>query len=163
MVALVWKTRPVVSGTNSLLAIFSNWFDYKLKDLLVHVKSFIKDSNSVLEDLKELHLPKEALLFSANATAMYTNIDTKLGVNSIKAFLLDHIDNLPPNFPINLILQVLAIIMDNNIFSFSDSYWLQLSGTAMGTPVACTYAMMSFGQFENKEILPNFQNNLLYY
>jgi hypothetical protein len=53
--------------------------------------------------------------------------------------------------------------MDNNIFSFSDSYWLQLSGTAMGTPVACTYAMMSFGQFENKEILPNFQNNLLYY
>jgi hypothetical protein len=155
--------RPVVSGTNSLLAIFSNWLDYKLKDLLVHVKSFIKDSYSVLQDLKELHLPKEALLFSADATAMYTNIDTKLGVNAIKAFLLDHINDLPPNFPVNLILQVLTIIMDNNIFSFSDSYWLQLSGTAMGTPVACTYAMMSFGHFENKEILPKFHNNLFYY
>jgi hypothetical protein len=106
---------------SEILAIFSNWLDYKLKYLLVHVKSFIKDSNSVLQDLKELHLPKEALLFSADATAMYTNIDTKVGVNSIKAFLLDHINDLPPNFPINLILQVLTIIMDNIIFSFSEA------------------------------------------
>jgi len=53
--------------------------------------------------------------------------------------------------------------MEHNIFSFADTFWLQLSGTAMGTPVACTYAMISFRQYENTEILPEFQPNLIYY
>jgi len=33
----------------------------------------------------------------------------------------------------------------------------------MGTPVACTYAMLTFGHYENVEILPKFQPNLIYY
>jgi hypothetical protein len=47
--------------------------------------------------------------------------------------------------------------MDNNIFR------LQLAGTAMGTPVACSYATISFGHHENTKILEEFQPNLLYY
>jgi len=94
---------------------------------------------------------------------MYTNIDTKLGINSIHEFLTDQVNNLPPNFPTDLVLQTLSIVMEHNMFSFADTFWLQLSGTAMGTPVACTYAMISFGQYENTEILPEFQPNLTYY
>jgi hypothetical protein len=33
----------------------------------------------------------------------------------------------------------------------------------MGTPAACTYATKSFGQFENTVLLPEFENNLLFY
>jgi hypothetical protein len=33
----------------------------------------------------------------------------------------------------------------------------------MGTWVICTYAMLSFGHYENVEILPAFQTNLIYY
>jgi hypothetical protein len=94
---------------------------------------------------------------------MYTNIDTELGIKSIQDFLSDNSDKLPPNFPTDLLLQILTIIMDNNVFSFADTYWLQLSGTTMGTPVACTYVMLSFGQYKNKEILTEFEPNLLYY
>ncbi len=53
--------------------------------------------------------------------------------------------------------------MNNNIFSFADTYWHQLSGTAMGTPTACAYATITYGHFKNSEILPRFNNNLLYY
>jgi len=53
--------------------------------------------------------------------------------------------------------------MENNVFSFADTFWLQLSGTAMGTPTACAYAMLSYGHHENTEILEEFQPNLLYY
>jgi len=53
--------------------------------------------------------------------------------------------------------------MRNNIFSFQDTYWLQTSGTAMGTPVACAYATITFGHYENSILLPNFKSNLLYY
>jgi hypothetical protein len=47
--------------------------------------------------------------------------------------------------------------MDNNIFR------LQLAGTAMGTPLACSYATISFGHHENTKILEEFQPSLLYY
>jgi hypothetical protein len=57
----------------------------------------------------------------------------------------------------------LELVIDNNIFSFGSSYWLQLSGTAMRTPVACAYAMISYSQFENSTILTEFASNLLYY
>jgi hypothetical protein len=34
--------RPIVSTTNSLLAVFSTWLDFKMKELLPYVKSYIK-------------------------------------------------------------------------------------------------------------------------
>jgi len=158
-----YTLRPVVSGTNSLLAIFSHWLDYRLKELLIHVKSFVKDSNTIIKELKDLTLPQNALFFTADAALMYTNIDTSLGVESIKQLIHDHLNSLPPNFPTSLLLEVLTIVMKHNIFSFADTFWLQLSGTAMGTPVACTYAMLSFGHYENTKLLPEFNSNLYYY
>jgi hypothetical protein len=53
--------------------------------------------------------------------------------------------------------------MQNNIFSFSNTYWLQLTETAMGTPVACTYATVTFGQYENSLLLQKYQHQLLYF
>jgi hypothetical protein len=94
---------------------------------------------------------------------MYTNIDTTTGLKSVEDFILTNYNQLPTDFPTELFLRILQLVMDNNIFSFGDSYWLQLSGTAMGTPVACAYATVSFGQYENTTILPKFSSNLLYY
>ena len=74
-----------------------------------------------------------------------------------------HQVSLPTDFPSELFLQILEIVMKNNIFSFENTTWLQLSGTAMGTPAACAYATISFGQYENTCILPNFNRHLLYY
>jgi hypothetical protein len=76
--------RPVVSRTNSLLAIFSIWLDFKLKQLLPFVKSYVKDSTTIIKELKKLQLPPGALLFTADATSVYTNIDTQTGITSIK-------------------------------------------------------------------------------
>jgi hypothetical protein len=40
-----------------------------------------------------------------------------------------------------------------------DTHWLQLYGTAMGTPVACSYAMLSFSHHKYTSILTEFQPN----
>jgi hypothetical protein len=101
--------------------------------------------------------------FSADATAMYTNIDTQLGVSSIRDFILTHRDKLPDNFPTDLFLCTLTLVMENNVFMFADTHWLQLAGTAMGTPATCSYATISFGHYEKKHILTKLISNLLYY
>jgi hypothetical protein len=161
----VYKTpislRPVVSCINSLLSVFSTWLDYKMKTLLPLIQSYTKNSTDVIQDLKNLHLPKDALIFTADAKSMYTNIDTTTGVNTFKEFLTTNSDKLQKEFPTLLFLRILEIVMRNNIFSFGETYWLQLTGTAMGTPAACNYATITFGHYENSTLLPTCKENII--
>jgi hypothetical protein len=130
-----FSLRPVVSTTNSLLAVFSIWLDYKMKELLPLIKSYIKNSIEVINDLKNLHIPENALLFSADAISMYTNIDTASGLHSIHDFLTYNQDYIPTTFPKALFLEILETVMNNNIFSFSNTFWHQLSGTQPWAPL----------------------------
>jgi hypothetical protein len=94
---------------------------------------------------------------------MYTNIDTMAGIQSFRDFFASHEELIPENFPVNLFLRILELVMNNNIFSFGSTTWLQLSGAVMGTPAACSYATITYGQYENTRILTEFNANLLYY
>lgn len=94
---------------------------------------------------------------------MYTNIDTETGVSALRNFMNTKSAHLPPDFPNELFPQVLTIVMENNIFTFVGTYWLQLSGKAMGTPTACAYATIFYGHHKNNKVLPNFRSQLLYY
>jgi hypothetical protein len=55
---------------------FSTWLDYRMNDLLHIIPSYIRDSKALLKVFKTLYLPPGIRLFTANATAMYTNIET---------------------------------------------------------------------------------------
>jgi hypothetical protein len=148
---------PVVSSTKSLLATFSIWLNYKMKDLLPLAHSFLKDSPSLVEELKHLPLPDTARILTADAKSMNTNIDATMRLATIRDFLDTNKEKLLRNFLKVHILQVPEIVMRNNIFSFADTHWLQLSVTAMGTPAACAYAMLIYGHFENTMVLLAFQ------
>ena len=52
--------------------------------------------------------------------------------------------------------------MKNNVFQFGDTFWLQLRGTAMGTPPVPTYANLVFAIHENT-VVPRFPNRLVLY
>ena len=75
--------RPVVSTSGSFLSILSTWIDFKMKDLLPLVKSYITNSFTLINELKQLQIPEGALLFTADAKSMYTNIDTTTGLSAI--------------------------------------------------------------------------------
>lgn len=51
--------------------------------------------------------------------------------------------------------------MNHNVFTFGDTHWIQLSGTAMGTPPTCNYATLFFAIHEDK-ILPSHPNIICY-
>jgi hypothetical protein len=71
-------------------------------------------------------------------------------------FFSTYEDRIPLNFPVEFFLTKLEIIMTNNIFTFGDTYWVQLQGTAMGTPAAPLYSILTFGYYKNTKILPYF-------
>jgi len=155
--------HPVVSTTNSFLAVFSIWLDYRMKELLPLIKSYVKNSTLIINKLKHMLIPDGAQVFTADAKSMYTNIDTTIGIQSVRGFLDTNKEKLSPDFPSYLFLEVLEAVMQNNMFSFGDTFWLQLTGTAMGTPVACAYDTVTYGNYDNNLLLPKFQENLLYY
>lgn len=157
------KFRPVVSCVNSFTSIFSTWLDFRMKQILHLIPSYIKDSTALLQQINILHLPTGSKLFTADATSMYTNIKTDIGIRALNALLTQHKESSDPHFPKDFFLTTMEIIMNNNIFMFGDTYWLQLKGTAMGTPAAPLYSILTFGHHENTNILNHFRSNLLFY
>jgi hypothetical protein len=106
-------------------------------------------------------LPPHARLFTSDATAMYTNIEPNVGITAIKDWIATT-KSLPDNFPTNLVLEALEIVMNRNIFQFDDTYWRQFVGTAMGTPCACSYATLSYALHELRNVLPLFIDSIGY-
>lgn len=135
-----------------------------MKTLIEFVPTYIQDSDQVISELRALGpLPPSARLFTLDAKAMYTNLNTKECVNCFQEFITLLGTSLPKNFPKEMFIAVLEIVMTSNIFTFDDTHWLQTNGTAMGTSSACLYSMISIGFIELTKILPRFRPNLLYY
>ena len=116
--------------------------------LIPLIKSYTKKSIDVINDLKDLRFPNNAVIFSADAKSMYTNIDTDITIASFQEFFTRNFTKIPTDFPVNLFLEILEKVMKNNIFDFGDTYWQQMSGTAMDPPTACAYATIAFEHFE---------------
>lgn len=108
--------------------------------------------------LRNLKIPENAKFFTMDAISMYTNIDTDHALTTISAFLRK-LDIKTINT--EAVIHGLTIIMRHNDFKFGDTFWVQQSGTAMGTPPAPTYATLYYAIHE-MEFVPN-NPNLCFY
>jgi hypothetical protein len=59
-------------------------------------------------------------------------------------------------------MKALRLVMMNNIFIFGDTFWKQLTGTAMGTPPAPPWATLYYALHEQR-FVPRYTANLLLY
>jgi hypothetical protein len=92
---------------------------------------------------------------------MYTNIDTDHALSEISNFLRTH-SSCKGITNIEVIIRGLDILMRNNLFRFGNTFWLQLTGTAMGTPPACMYTTLYFAIHE-LNLLTQFKISLAFY
>jgi hypothetical protein len=133
-----------------------------MKELLNlgNVSSYIKNSSSLINDTKTLFIPTGAKLFTADASSMYTNIDSTSGIQAFQTLFTTYNHLIPPAFPTTLFVTTLKLVMENNIFMLGDTFWLQNSGRAMGTPAAPLYATITYGIHKNINILPRVFANI---
>jgi hypothetical protein len=161
------KTRPVVSCVGSFNEIASKWLDYKLAKVVHLCPSYTKDSYQILAEIKALGtLPRNARIFTADAVSMYTNIDASHSITTIGKWLDLHrteINAQVMDFNFDLVIQLLTLVMNNNIFQFDDCWFHQRNGTAMGTSVACVYATIYYSYHEETTLLPRYDSSLCFY
>ena len=155
-----WKTRPIVSTSGSIMAYLSRWVDYNINQIARKCPTYIKNSLQVKNELESIgKLPQNAVIMSADAVSMYTMIDAEHGLEILTKYLREFGPDL---FNSDATIEALGMVMRNNILQFGDCYFEQLSGTAMGTPVACAYATLYYAYHERTVLLPQFKDHLLY-
>ena len=77
--------------------------------------------------------------------SLYPNIDHKEGIDAC-SHVLDKRTN--QSFPTRVIVKLIQLILKCNIMSFNGRFFHQIKGTAMGTPMAVSYANIFISEFE---------------
>ena len=96
---------------------------------------------------------------------MYNSIGTNHAIILITWWLKYFFQTglFPDNFPLDVVLSVIVIIMRNNLFEFGDLYFLQLLWTAMGTSATVTQATIYYTYHDVHTLILKHGHNLLYF
>jgi len=145
--------RPIVSGVNGPTESLSRLIDSWLHDLAEALPSYVKDSTQLLckiEEWNTKHAPfdDQMLLVTFDIVALYTSIPHNDLETAVRHFLVAHPKvNRPPD---DYIIEAIRHVLLNNVFDFDGKMYKQISGTAMGTPMAPTLANLFVGYLEKK-------------
>jgi hypothetical protein len=155
-----WPTRPVCSDVSSIPHGLGKWVTEQLHPIAIAQKSYFKDSFELKDMLDQLRLRPNARFWKADATSMYTNIETTPALTEISAYLKAEEGVSFHHYRAQTLIDALHIIFQNNYFKFGDTFWRQKSGTGMGISPAPPWATIFFGLYEDtlipkwKEVIP---------
>ena len=146
------KTRPIISTVGSITSGLGRWIDVELKKISKHLPYIAKSSREIKSDLCSRTWAPASLLFTMDATSMYTNIHVKHALPTIKDFLTNSAQGKRickmSKISVDALVAAIEIVMEHNVFRFGDTHWLQLAGTAMGTAPAPEWSTVYFAIWE---------------
>jgi hypothetical protein len=142
--------RPIVAGCGSLTERASAYVDSYLQPFVHNLTSYIKDTYDFLDKLNSLPqpLPHNSILATIDVSSLYTSIPNAHGLSAIEHFLQTRPKGSLPTT--HFIVSLAQFILEKNYFQFKDKFYLQTSGTAMGTKMAPSYANLYMGRIEEK-------------
>ena len=111
---------------------------------------YIRNSQDLVVLLESKTLPSSCTFVAADVENMYPSIDIQDGLKLLRRAINRF--NEKTSQPINnieFLLELTEWVLTNNYFEFgTNTFWLQIKGTAMGTPVAITFACIYMSELE---------------
>ena len=99
---------------------------------------FIKDSADFINKIGQIgDIPENAILVTVDVVGLYPSIPHKAGLKALKNVLEKREQK---HFPTEKLINMAEFVLKNNFFEFNGSVKQQVSGTAIGTKCAPTYA-----------------------
>ena len=140
--------RPVISNCGTPTEKASEFLDHLLQPVMRSGKSYIKDTSHFLEKIKDLgEVPEDAILVTADVVGLYPSIPHNDGL----AILEKQLDKVPQKkLPTSEIVKLAEFVLKNNFFEFNGDIVHQVSGTAIGTKFAPSYACIFMDFIENQ-------------
>ena len=144
----MYNGRPtIVGGPNHPTMPLSQLISVILKPFLIHIKCYVKDKLDFLRKCSRKN-NDTTILVTFDIKRLYTSIPHDYGLETISFMTEKHPDSLHSRFSKGFVLESIKIILENNNCTFNDEFYRQISGTAMGTIFAPTYATLTMGYFE---------------
>ena len=151
--------RPIVSGIGKLTEYVSAFVDKELQPLLANILSCIKDTTDFLNKLSRFdNLPDNTILLTLDVTALYSSIPHNDGIGACKKYLDRRALSTTSSEDI---CQFIKFILEDNVFSLNDEYFLQACDTAIVTRMAPCYANIFMAELEENFCLAIHTNLLL--
>ena len=129
----------------------SQYLDFYLKPIVKETPSYIKDTNLFLQTVLNLQeqIKPGNILVTMDVKSLYTNIPQDLGIqHCLEAMQHFYQGKLP--LPIQDLQQMFIFILKHNYFEFDKKHYLQIHGTAMGTPFAPNFANIFMHNCESR-------------
>jgi hypothetical protein len=138
--------RPIVSACGSLSYATSQYVDAFFRKYLPAVHTICTSSDSVLPLLDQCQPDDADVVLCADVTALYPSIPIEEGLTLISEYCKAR--NVVPFKELCFHQQLLRWVLENNYFEFLGVTYHQIKGTAMGTPVAVTFAQLFLAAIE---------------
>lgn len=138
--------RPIVSDVQSESYRISEFLDFFLLPLSITHKSYIKDTYDFVQKINNIEIKPTTILFTADVTSLYTNMDLRHTLNLVKRAFKLHPDPIRPDFHL---LKLLEFTLYNNDFMFNEKPYLQTRGIPMGKKYAPALANLYMAEYDD--------------
>ena len=142
--------RPIVSSINTLTYHTSVYLDIQLQPILKSLNTVCTSTNTIITDLHNYRTDMNSTLLCADVTSLYPNIPIILGIQTVSKVIKDL--HCFSDTHLDFLMDLLYWVLTNNYCEFNEHIYLQIKGTAMGTPVATSYANIFLYGIERQAI-----------
>lgn len=140
--------RPIISGIGTVTEPLSGYVDNLVRHIPTILSSHIKDTTHFLREVLHIKIPEGSYLVTLDVTSLYTNIPHNDGISSLIDMYELH--RLPESPDGHVVATLTRLVLELNTFEFNSQYFRQISGTAMGTKMAPSYANIFMGKLESQ-------------
>jgi hypothetical protein len=159
------KGRPIVASMRSVTYYTSKYLDYILQPVMKTSKSYLHNSFDIIQHLESTSYPPDTIILTGDVNSLYPSINIEDGIIQIRKALKKF--TAYSSTEIEFFLALLSWVLYNNYIEFGDTKWIQIKGTAMGTPVAVAFAniyltMLEIAINEQLQLIPNYTPPLYY-
>ena len=142
--------RPICAIKGTVTYAASIFLDLILQNSVENIPSLILNSSTLVKRLEASHYPLNYWLFEVDVDNLYPSIIVNEGLISNRKKL---IQTTKPLFKIEFIIELAYWVLTNNYVKFGNRMFLQIIGTAMGTPFTVVFACIHQQVLEEKVLL----------
>lgn len=142
--------RPIVSNIQSPTYNLSKYLSNILSNLLGKNEFYIKNSWDFCEFIKNKNIPQGHTIVSFDVVSLYTNIPIDLAIKCIEN-KWEQIKSFTPLTKKDFI-EATKLCLTQTFFQFENSYYSQIYGVAMGSPISATIANLVMEYLEENTI-----------
>jgi hypothetical protein len=134
--------RPIVSQIGAPTYRLSKYLAQSLQQFVGQSPSCVKNSDHFIDILKRTVIGQDDLLVSFDVVSLFTNVPVRESVE-----IISELTGLPKGFP-----KLIEFCLRNSYFLYNGTYYGQVEGAAMGSPLSPVIANLFMEWFEKKAL-----------